>query len=81
MPVVLRHKSFKYFFFSNEGQPREPLHIHIRQGERTAKIWIDPVIAVAESYKITSKELKEILEVVQKQQDLIRRSWNEHFDP
>jgi len=79
LPVVIRHKGFKYFFFSNEGQPREPLHIHVRQGERTAKIWIEPVISVAESYKMTSKELKEIIEVVQKQEDFIRRSWNEHF--
>lgn len=80
MPVVLRHKGFKYFFFSNEGNPREPLHIHVRKGERIAKIWIDPSISVAESFKVTSKELKEILAVVQNQQDLIRRSWDEHFD-
>jgi len=79
LPVVLKHEGFKYFFFSNEGQPREPLHIHVRQGERTAKIWIEPTVAVADSYKMTPKELKEILGIVQAQKDLIRRTWNEFF--
>jgi len=31
MPVVFRWKNFKFFFFSNEGDPREPPHIHVRE--------------------------------------------------
>lgn len=30
MPVVFRWKGCKFFFFSNEGDPREALHIHVR---------------------------------------------------
>jgi hypothetical protein len=36
MPVVLRYKGYTFFFFSNEGVPREPLHIHVRDGRATA---------------------------------------------
>jgi len=30
MPVVLRYKGFRFFFYSNEDSPREPVHIHVR---------------------------------------------------
>jgi hypothetical protein len=28
MPVVFRHRGFRFFCYSNEGSPREPVHIH-----------------------------------------------------
>jgi hypothetical protein len=28
MPVVFRHKGFRFVFYSNEGDSREPGHIH-----------------------------------------------------
>ncbi|WP_248843036.1 DUF4160 domain-containing protein [Comamonas thiooxydans] len=29
MPVILRYQGFKLFFYSNEGNPLEPAHIHV----------------------------------------------------
>ena len=29
MPIVFRSDGFKFFFYSNEGDPREPLHVHV----------------------------------------------------
>lgn len=29
MPVILRFKGYIFFFYSNEGNPLEPAHIHI----------------------------------------------------
>ena len=40
MPVVFRYKGYRFFFFSNEGDPLEPMHIHVRRGEATAKLWV-----------------------------------------
>ena len=37
MPVVFRHKGFRFFFFSNEGNPREPIHIHAMKDGIDAK--------------------------------------------
>ena len=28
MPVVIRQSGLRYYFFSNEGQPPEPPHVH-----------------------------------------------------
>lgn len=50
MPVVFRRRGLSYFFYSNEGQPPEPPHIHIRGGGRDAKIWLEPEVSIDESY-------------------------------
>lgn len=44
MPVVFRYKGYRFFFFSNEGDPLEPMHIHVRRGEATAKLWMLPQV-------------------------------------
>lgn len=50
MPVVLRRGGLRYYFFSNEGRPPEPPHIHIKGGGRDAKIWLQPDVSIADSY-------------------------------
>ncbi|HIS66667.1 MAG TPA: DUF4160 domain-containing protein, partial [Candidatus Scatomorpha merdipullorum] len=37
MPKVFEIDGFKFFFFSNEGNPQEPCHIHVRKGNGLAK--------------------------------------------
>ncbi|MEO5324957.1 DUF4160 domain-containing protein [Mesorhizobium sp. CC13] len=39
MPVVFRHKGFRFYFFSNEGDPREPMHVHVGKDGVDAKFW------------------------------------------
>lgn len=79
MPVILRYKGFRFFFYSNEGNPREPPHVHVRKGEAEAKFWVDPEIALDSSYELTSSQLREIEDVIRHNQELILRTWNEHF--
>lgn len=79
MPVVFRDGGLRYFFFSNEGQPPEPLHIHVTGGGRDAKVWLEPDIAIAESYGFNPRELSAILRVVAENRDLIARTWRDHF--
>jgi Domain of unknown function (DUF4160) len=78
MPVVFRERGLRYFFFSNEGAPRERPHIHIKGGGRDAKIWLDP-LSVADSYGFNSREIARIIQVVMDNRDLILRAWHEHF--
>lgn len=78
MPVVFRWKSFKFFFFSNEGDPREPPHIHVRGNGARAKFWIKPV-ALAENIGFSAHELNSLIRVINENQDLIERVWHEHF--
>jgi hypothetical protein len=79
MPVVFREGGLSYYFFSNEGSPREPVHIHVRGGGRDAKIWVKPEIAVADSYGFSSGELARILDTIARHRPLIVKAWHEHF--
>lgn len=38
--VVFRHKGYRFFFYYNAGDPREPFHILVRKGEAVAKFWL-----------------------------------------
>ncbi len=79
LPVVFRYKGYRFFFYSNEGDPREPLHIHVRKGEAVVKFWLEPAPSVSESYALSSGELKELLNVALENKEQIRRFWDEHF--
>lgn len=43
MPTVFRHDGYRFFFYSNEGDPREPIHVHVMKGDGEAKFWVSPV--------------------------------------
>jgi hypothetical protein len=79
MPVVFRESGLRYFFFSNEGQPREIPHIHVKGRGCDAKIWLQPELSIAESYGFNPMELRRIVAVVSGHRAQILRAWHEHF--
>ena len=40
MPTLLREGPYRFFFYSDEGDPREPPHVHVTAGDRLAKFWL-----------------------------------------
>jgi hypothetical protein len=79
MPVVFREAGYKVFFDSNEGDPREPMHVHIRGKGVDAKICLEPTLSVYESYGMNSKELANVVRMVERRLKLIKSVWHEHF--
>jgi len=79
MPVIFRYKGFRFFFYSNEGSPREPVHVHVRSGEGEAKFWLRPTVQLDSSNGFDARTLRELSEVVEQNPALIERVWNEHF--
>jgi hypothetical protein len=79
MPVVFRESGLRYFFYSNEGSPRETPHVHIKGGGCDAKVLLVPDVAIVESFGFNPKEIAAILRTVTAQRDLILRTWHEHF--
>lgn len=80
MPKVFEYNGFKFFFLSNEGSPREPVHVHVSKGDGLAKVWIEPDIAIGFSRGFSAADLRVILSQVELREEEIRRVWNEHFD-
>lgn len=61
MPVVFRVGGFRFFFYSNEGRPPEPPHVHVEAGEREAKFWLRPDVRVAYNDGFNARTLRELL--------------------
>ncbi len=79
MPVVFRYRGVRFFFYSNEGNPREPVHVHALRDDLEAKFWVIPEVGVAYNDGYSARELREFLGVVEGNKNLIVRVWNEHF--
>ena len=79
MPVMLRHGGLNYFFYSNEGQPPEPPHIHVRGGGRDAKVWLQPEVLIEDSYGFNPSELSNIIRIVSENREHLLRAWNDYF--
>ncbi len=75
MPTILRVNGYRFFFFSNA---HEPIHVHIEKGDKYAKIDVAS-LKIEENYKLTSKECKELLKIVETHRDRIVEVWNEYF--
>ncbi len=77
MPTVFRIGSFRFFFFSDEGN--EPVHIHVQRDNCLAKFWITPDVELASSIRFSSVELRKIQKEVEAHKELIQEKWNEFF--
>ena len=79
MPNIFEWNGYRFHFFSNEGDPREPAHIHVRKGRNTAKFWLRPQVVVAESRGLTPKVLSELSRVIEERRDDIESAWHDFF--
>lgn len=79
MPTIYRVKGYSFFFFSNEGDPQEPAHIHLRKGSSTAKFWLEPEVRLENSYALNTSELNEIEGIIEQKQDLFKEAWYAYF--
>ena len=76
MPTVLREGSYRFYFYSNEKS--EPPHIHVQRERFLAKFWLEPVL-LTKSKGFSSKELRTIQKIVEKNRDLFLEAWDEHL--
>ena len=79
MPVVFRYRNVRFHFFSNEGAPREAMHVDAESSDGEAKFWLYPEVRVARSAGYTRRRLSELAGVVDERREEIERAWNEHF--
>ena len=72
-------RAFVSFFYSNEGDPRETVHIHVRQGSADAKFWVIPEVSLAESFGFKTSTLNELLRIIELNRSQIIEAWYDHF--
>ena len=79
MPVVFRSGGFRFFFYSNEGRPREPMHVHVERGDSEAKFWLRPDVSVVYNDGFDARALRELLRLVEGNRERIEKAWNDFF--
>ena len=72
MPVVLRIKGYKFWFY--EADLDEPPHVHVGKEDRVAKFWLEPV-AVARGGRFRSVELGEIERIIAENRVFLSSAW------
>ncbi|EJZ7674713.1 DUF4160 domain-containing protein [Salmonella enterica] len=79
MPVILGLNGFKFFFYSNEGNPLEPAHIHVRNAEGEAKFWLEKEVKLSRNDGFDARTLRDLTRTVEQNQTLFVEAWNDYF--
>jgi hypothetical protein len=79
MPAVFRERGFRFFFYSDEGDPREPPHVHVHKNGADAKFWLFPDVALAYNAGFDPRTLAWLFEQVSARRQMIEKVWHEHF--
>jgi hypothetical protein len=80
MPVIFVDRGYRFHFFSSEGDPREPVHVHVaKRGVGDAKLWLYPVVTMAYNNGLDARALRWVIEQASLRRQEIVSAWHEHF--
>ncbi|MCD8300929.1 MAG: DUF4160 domain-containing protein [Clostridiales bacterium] len=85
MPQIFRIDSYIVYFWSNENDPLEPVHVHIAEGRPSAngtKVWITragKALLCNNTSKIPERKLNNILRMIEANSSTIMDQWYEQF--
>jgi hypothetical protein len=75
-PTIFFFNKYRFFFNSREERRK---HVHIATSDGTAKFWIEPIVSLADYYNLSSKQLNQLMKIVEEKKDEIIKAWNIHF--
>jgi hypothetical protein len=74
MPVVLRVKGYKFWFY--EADLAEAPHVHAGKGGKVAKYWLEPV-RMARAGGFRPVDLREIEGIILESQQFLQEAWRD----
>ena len=75
-PTVFKERGFRFFFFSKE---ESRMHVHVSSSKGEAKFWLEPIVALAQHFNLSQKELKEVQKIIEERSNEIKQAWKKHF--
>jgi len=72
MPVILRAKGYRFWFY--EVDLDEPAHVHVAKEGLQAKYWLDP-IALARAGRFKPVHLREIERIIRENISFLLSVW------
>ena len=85
MPQVFKIGSYWVYFWSNENEPLEPVHVHVSTGSpsaNTTKIWITQsgkTLLCNNNSGIPEVTLRNIMRIIEARSEEIVKKWNDYF--
>ena len=85
MPQVFKVGSYYIYFWSNENEPLEPIHIHISEGKpkkNGTKVWITSTggcLLDNNNSNIPESVLRNIIRIIEARSEEIINKWKDHF--
>lgn len=86
MPQVFRIGSYWVYFWANENEPLEPVHVHVAEGAPIAngtKIWITRAgkcYLSNNNSNIPDRVLRNIMKIIEARSDEVLQKWQSFFD-
>lgn len=85
MPQIFRIGSYWVYFWANENDPLEPIHVHVSEGAPSAngtKIWITKAgkcYLCHNRSSIPAKTLGNIIKIIEARSEEIIQKWTDYF--
>ncbi|MBN3009854.1 DUF4160 domain-containing protein [Ruthenibacterium lactatiformans] len=85
MPQIFRIGPYLIYFWTNEGVPLEPVHVHISEGipsSNATKVWITKTgkcLLANNNSKIPTKTLRVVLSILEARSGEIIERWADYF--
>ena len=85
MPQELRIGPYSVYFWSNENEPLEPVHVHISEGKASpaaTKVWITSTgktLLCNNDSGIPERILRRLMKVIEANSRKIIEDWEKHF--
>lgn len=86
MPQIFKIGSYIVYFWSNENDPLEPIHVHVALNiptENATKIWITKAgkcYLCNNNSKIPIRVLKNIMEIIEARSKEVIAKWKNYFN-
>ena len=85
MPQVFKLGSYWVYFWTNEGRPLEPVHVHISPGgptENATKVWITKsgkCLVANNNSHIPANVLKNMVRMIEARSSEVIEKWTDYF--
>ncbi|MBR2215338.1 MAG: DUF4160 domain-containing protein [Selenomonadaceae bacterium] len=85
MPQIFKVGAYWVYFWANENDPLEPIHVHIAEGKPTAnatKVWITQTgkcLLCHNKSNIPSITLRNIMRIIEARSAEVIQKWKSYF--
>ena len=86
MPQVFKAGPYTVFFWSDESEPLEPVHVHVAAGKpsgSSTKIWITQegrALLCHNHSHIPARELSRLMRMIEANSEMILSQWKDYFE-